>query len=221
MASSNPSNYEPRRSSLQIWWRVRIGVAAVVAIVVAVLLRVGLPVYRQHVAIREVERVGGNIETSPCGPEWLRSLLPENWLKLIDDVVSVDLAASTADADGGHEFGDSELVRIACLSELKLLWLSNTRVTDSGLNYTSRFTHLEALSLTYTRVTDAGMVQLAGLPDLQSLLLDHTSVSDRGLAEIGKLTKLWVLSLGETPISDAGLLHLAKLTKDQIGRANV
>src|SRR5438045_2667946 len=60
-------------------------------------LWIGLRGWRQQVAINEIERVGGEIETLPRGPEWLRAAVGESFLKWFDDAYMVHLGGSLVD----------------------------------------------------------------------------------------------------------------------------
>ena len=59
----------------------------VVLVVVAVGVLVGVPVYRQQVAIREIDRLGGGGETRSGGPQWLRDIVGDEWMRGFDAVV--------------------------------------------------------------------------------------------------------------------------------------
>ena len=62
---------EPRKFSVQLPRPLWIGLTTVVLVVVAIGLRIGAPIYRQQVAIREIEVLDGSIRTEPTGPRWL------------------------------------------------------------------------------------------------------------------------------------------------------
>ena len=51
----------------------------------------GLPIYWQQVAIREIERLGGNITVRKRGPEWLRRWIGNDRIKIFDDAEIVYL----------------------------------------------------------------------------------------------------------------------------------
>jgi len=76
MAASDPVTPECRRFSIRLPRPLWIGVATVVLIVAAAALHFGAPLYRQHVAVREIEQLGGQIMgTRPRGPSWLRKFV--------------------------------------------------------------------------------------------------------------------------------------------------
>ena len=50
-----------------IWF----GILSVLMVVLAVFLQVWLPYHREQVAIREIESVGGRVDTETFRPQWL------------------------------------------------------------------------------------------------------------------------------------------------------
>jgi hypothetical protein len=71
------------RLPLPLW----IGLGTAVLVVVTI----GMPIYRQYAAIREIEKLGGQVEMRPRGPNWLRNSMGKEWMKSLDHVVTVDL----------------------------------------------------------------------------------------------------------------------------------
>jgi len=139
-----------------------IGLAAAVVIVVAVGLRVGLPIYRGQVAVAEVERLGGWAFTEPCGPEWLASLLYEIDQDLGDRLVTVSSVCLE-----GRPVTDKTLEQLSWLSGLKDLRLNQTGTTDAGLAHLHRLTNLQRIDLANCPVTDSGVADLQrALPGL-------------------------------------------------------
>lgn len=107
---------------------------------------------------------------------------------------------------------DGGLAHIKGLPGLQDLGLAATKVTDAGLAHLERSSGLQVLSLALTGVTDAGLVHLTGLSALQALSLRDTSVADAGLAHLKGLPELGSLYLHRTHVTDAGLAHLEGLT---------
>jgi hypothetical protein len=140
-----------------------IGLAAIVLIMTAAGLGVGIPIYRQQIAVREIEELGGWVFTAPRTPEWLYELLfriDEDLGERSDVVVSVCLDQKPAT--------DSTLYRLSSLTDLKELRLNGTQVTDGGLKHLQALSKLERLSLNSTRVTDTGVAALQrALPALK------------------------------------------------------
>ena len=69
------------------------------------------------------------------------------------------------------------------------------------------------LDLRRTAVTDAGLATLATMPNLRRLQLQETGTGDPGLREITKLSQLEVLNLYDTRVTDKGVDALAPLKK--------
>lgn len=213
MAATDPIAPDAPRLSMCLPRSLRIGVVAVVLVVFAIALSVGLPIYRQKVAIREIERVGGEIlQIRPGRPKWLRERLRDDQRALIDEVVHLDLNHSRAT--------DATLKYVGRLTNLELLWLDNAQlrsssggaqITDAGLVHIAGLTDLQDLNLTGTGVTDVGLLNLARLTRLEHLILSGTRVSDAGLAHLKGLTRLRYLSLDFTQVTDTGLAHLKGL----------
>src|SRR5207247_2114243 len=107
----------------------------VVLVVAGAALRFGIPVYRQQQAIREIEALGGNVTIIEGGPDWLRVQVGDEWMKVLDDVVSVQLDSS--------RITDAGLVHLMSLTKLETLDLDNTQVTDAGLEHLTWLTRLK------------------------------------------------------------------------------
>jgi hypothetical protein len=100
-------------------------------------------------------------------------------------------------------------------SDVVVVSLNGTEVTDEGLGHLKVFTSLEDLHLGKHEVTakrplvsDAGLAQLRTLTNLQRLDLDYLNVTDRGLEHLNPLTSLERLDLEHTQVSNDGLKHL-------------
>ena len=110
---------------------------------------------------------------------------------------------------------DADLEHLEALPRLQQLDLDSTAVGDAGLEHLEGLTQLQHLGLYRTKVSDAGLKHLQGLRQLRYLDLGGlTKVTDAGLAQL-PLTQLQWLSLNETKVSDAGLQHLKRLTRLQ------
>src|SRR5579864_1082896 len=94
MSATAPLIPDPRRFSIRLPRPLWIGLATVVLVVVAVTLRIGVPIYREQAAIREIERVGGKTERRPVGPEWLRRLVGDEKTLIFDEPFVVHLGNS-------------------------------------------------------------------------------------------------------------------------------
>ena len=58
---------------------------------------------------------------------------------------------------------DADMVHVAALTELELLYLNNTKIGDAGLAHLEGLTGLWQLPLNDTKVTDAGLAHLKGM----------------------------------------------------------
>ncbi len=197
MATIDPTARVSRRFSISVPRPLWIGLAAIVVIVTAAGLRLGLPKFLQQMAIRQVERLGGSVGTNPVGPEWLRSRVGRIFPIFFVEVLRVDLRGTEAD--------DATLVHLKGFPRLYHLRLSGTRVTDTGLAHLEDLTELGFLELQGTQITDAGLVHLEGLTRIDKLVLCRTAVTGAGLANLRRMTELGWLNLAETAVTDDGL----------------
>ena len=116
----------------------------------------------------------------------------------------------------GAPVTDQGMQRLARLTWLKGVALSDTPVTDNGLKSItaiSGLTHLSVLGSTQT--TAAGMSHLAELRNLEWLDW-HRTATDDGLAHLENLKEIWHLDLGNSPINGSGLRHLKDHSKLRI-----
>jgi hypothetical protein len=197
MATELTQSDSNRRFAVSVPRPLWLGVAASVLLLAAVVLTILVPVYRQSVALETINRLGGIAKTADG------TRLDEDWGTGFHQVVSVDLSEKAAT--------DETLAELACLTGLKQLSLTGTRITDSGLAQLRRLKGLQELDLGGTAITDAGMPTLGRLTSLQRLYLDGTQVTDAGLAYLEGLSSLQWLGLDATRVTDAGLLRLKGL----------
>jgi hypothetical protein len=184
-SAPKPKDPEPHSLSIRLPRPLWIGLATGVLIVGGVALRFSLQADQQQTAIREIERLGGDVESEPGGPDWLREWLDDEWMEAFDTVTDVHLANTTAT--------DDTLSQLRGLAGLRGLHLDKTRVTDAGLAYIKDLHRLERLSLYETQVTDTGLKHLYRLTSLKILNVAATRVTDAGIAELKRaLPKLTV-----------------------------
>ncbi len=165
--------------------------ATVVLVVVSLGVRIGIPAYRQHSAIREIETLGGTVETIPS-PEWLCRWLGRDRLRAFEVVEKVDLGyfsleESRQAARGfsvSHHTDDRSLMWVEKLPNLKKLHLSWVPITDAGIEQVSRISNLEVLYIRGTKVSDASIPFLKRLTRLRILKTHFTKLSDAGIADL-------------------------------------
>ncbi|MBC8872533.1 MAG: HEAT repeat domain-containing protein [Planctomycetes bacterium] len=89
--------------------------------------------------------------------------------------------------------------------------VTNTKITDSGLEHLTELSSLKTLDLSGSQVTGPGLEHLKGLPNLRTLHLGGTQITDSGLEHLTGLTYLQTLDLRGCSVTDAGLEHLRGL----------
>jgi hypothetical protein len=201
-AHPDPAMLKPRRFSFQSPAAAWIVLATMVLAVVAAGLRIGVPIWRQQVASREIERLRGQIEVRNDGPLWLQELMGPKDAQIFNVITRVRL--------GGTDFGDDDMGVLSGLATVERLVLYNTRVTDSGLVHVRGLRNLKGLYLHGTRVTDAGLTPLKALPQLRVLDLAMTGITDTGLAEIREIRSLERLYLEGTQVTAVGIAELQR-----------
>ena len=158
-------------------------------------------------------RIGGTpsvapLKISPCVYWFVQPVAPvKDWDTVIQEmkanrVPGLKLATDTTDSD---------LKRLAGLTQLDYLSLANTQVTDAGLIHLAGLTELWSLDLEGTRISGPGLEHLKGLARLQQLNLARTPVTDAGLDYLAECRGLERLELAGTRITDVGLEHLKDL----------
>jgi hypothetical protein len=118
---------------------------------------------------------------------------------------------------GGHarskvEVNDEGIERLAKLAPHVRRWnLSNSPVTDQGLNVLAALSDLKAINLQGTSITDAGVNSLTPFRYLRVLNVGDTNVTSASLSTIAKWTYLGRLELANTELDDADLQKLRTL----------
>lgn len=85
------------------------------------------------------------------------------------------------------DFDDSGMQEIGKMTNLVLLELDGTRITDAGLLHLQNLTKLKQLYLHRTKVTSDGMQHLKGLTQLVELWVQQTGVSSLDIPELKKM----------------------------------
>ena len=112
--------------------------------------------WKQKAAAEAIEKAQEHVQIQ-SEPTWLGKLLRDDSLVRVTGV-NLD----------GWPIGDDVLVHLQELSQLQVLELRNSGVTDAGLAYLQGLSQLHTLGLIATNVTDAGLVHLQGLSQLQN-----------------------------------------------------
>lgn len=134
-------------------------------------------------------------------------------------VANTQVDGSAFDGDGGFsgldhlradgsQIGDRGAELVAKLPQLRLLNLSNTKVTDAGCAHLGQ-SSLVKLNLNYNKVTDLGASALRG-ELIEELYLKETDVSPRPFASPSRWPRLNLLVLDEPAEDETELEKLPK-----------
>jgi len=88
--------------------------------------------------------------------------------------------------------------------------LSDTDLSDAGMQHLSKFTKLKHLSLFYCNVSNSGLQHIAQLTSLESLNLDSRDIGDEGLYHLRHLN-LKALDIFSGRITDSGCSMISKI----------
>ena len=109
---------------------------------------------------------------------------------------------------------DGDLARIGRMTGLRTLNLSQTKITDIGLEHLKTLQGVRELDLRFAEyISDAGLAHLKGWKDLERLDLHGAKVTSRVLEHLAALTNLRSLDVGHTEVSDDGVEFLTGLEK--------
>ena len=118
---------------------------------------------------------------------------------------------------GGTKVTDAGLVHLLQLTKLRKIRLSNTVITDGGMEVLAKCEFLEDVDVSQTKIGDFGVWEMRALPRLKNLNLYLTLVTDAGLDSFRRgdhrsAAKIERLNLDKCPITDAGIPKLTSLT---------
>ena len=106
------------------------------------------------------------------------------------------------------------LAQLHPLSRLRTLRVERSGIGDAGLELLGklrslrRLTELRLLTLSGTRITDAALVHLGTLRNLRHLSLNGLPLTDRGLWYLSTLKNLRKLLVYKTQVTESGALQL-------------
>ena len=160
---------------------------------------------RQREAVRAMRKLGGCViydyecvdPAVPLGPEWLHSVLGEDYFGTVLYVYLKNTQAT-----------DAAMAHLEGMSQLRSLGLDRTQVTDAGLAHLETVNQLQKLYLVDTHITDAGLNYLVGMTELMTLQLDSTRITDAGLAHLKGMKQLRLLTCRGTRVTAHGVNDL-------------
>src|SRR5690242_11293003 len=89
-STPDPTTAKPSRPPRWIPMSLRMFVVILALLCVGSSLSIGVPAYRKHVAIRDVEILGGRVRTRRGGPDWLRQYVEKMRTRAFDTVFGVE-----------------------------------------------------------------------------------------------------------------------------------
>lgn len=163
----------------------------------------------------EVKEVGGKLICTPSGPQWLYLATGDASVEIFDVPATIDLYNGNNPLKGkggrNEQVNDEWLKRLAGLTTLRKLDLSNCAIQGEGLQHIAALANLRELNLTLTPVTDDALRHLGGLTELRVLGLASTQCTGTGFAHLQSLRKLESVNFHFTPLNDAGLQAISQV----------
>jgi hypothetical protein len=180
-------------------------------VVVAMTLAIGVPVYRQQCAIRDIARLGGTCSTKHTAPEWARGMFGEEVVRRFEPVWTVFFQEV--------DLHDEDLSVLARVPHVERLWLYGLPLTDKAFAQMRQLRSLRELELVSLPITGEGFADLQTGPPIESVFVFDCPLTDSGFRELTRLPGLKKLSLlsggrpGDAPvrITDARLAQLAAI----------
>jgi hypothetical protein len=165
----------------------------------------------QHEAVAAIEQSGGLVsyDSGPVDDPVLNHREPSapRWLV---NAIGIDYFAHASLVVFDRPCSDKDLSHVGRLSELRVLFLDASEVTDGGLAHLDRLVKLRQLLIGSAHVTDAGLVHLKRLSNLSVLTLIDTQVTDAGLAHLKELPNLSHLDLVRSQATFGGVRELRR-----------
>jgi Leucine Rich repeat len=112
----------------------------------------------------------------------------------------------------GTWVGDADLRRLSQYSDLRVLDLSLTHITDQGMQEIKNLRGITDFNLYFAEyITDEGVAAIKDWKELKHLNLHGTKAGDTALEHIAGITSLESLNVGSTLMTDVGLERLTAL----------
>lgn len=114
---------------------------------------------------------------------------------LLDQIVHLKKQLISLKMDG-VELKDTTISKIAVLTAMRRLQLSNTALNDHGLVKLITLKELRSLNIVGTKITAKGLIQLKDLKELKNIYLYKTSISEGEKIELKKIFPATDLDFG-------------------------
>ena len=200
------------------------GMLVITALLAVGMALVGTKVKRardEQAIANEIARSGGSLQRQCYG--MAASQTDRTWFERLIDL---DLNARIVQVSlGGVEVKDADVQRLAGLSDLRHLSLTNCKLDGTSLAALERLSSLTSIELSGSALTDEGLAALSRLPAVERLSIDAYGgrttrsagyplrLTDAGLAQLNGLKSLKHLSLGTPQFSDDRLRALSGLAQ--------
>lgn len=181
-------------------------------------------VLKQQRAIIAIEALGGRVtfdyqyssrgvlrpDAKPTAPEWLRSLVGEDYFRMAR---MVDLGRHESPFQSADRIVDRDLAVLALIPSIDAVTLYGQReITDAGLVHLAGHRRLRRLIIDGTSIAGSGLRDLACLPTLEYLRAENSLLDDAGMAALTKARSLASLNVSATKVTDKGLAHTEGLS---------
>jgi hypothetical protein len=171
---------------------------------------------RVAAAVEAVKAAKGAARFEKGGPQWLRDLVGDDAVRVLDRLTAIDVYDRQNPHDKTYRRNetlvDDWLENLAGLPDLVALDLANTNVKGPGLKVVGTLRSLERLNLTLTLVTDPYLENLSGLTKLRILSMASSKSTGEGFRFLGGIPHLENANFHTTPANDAGLAGIAHVT---------
>ncbi|QDU46355.1 hypothetical protein Mal52_48740 [Symmachiella dynata] len=191
---------------------------AVCLLLSAVLVPFGWRYYRTWQLVAGIEAHGGRVGFNQGGPQWLRDVVGDEWMKPFDAPEQVSWkkprtsGAWTLPSISGVGSGppkekltDAVFIRYVVplddLHGIRTVVIDRSNLTHRSFKELAQFEHLEVLSLSDKAFDDEALGHFSMSFNLQKLFLSGTSISDEGLQHLYWLENLKVVSLYDTNVT--------------------
>lgn len=142
----------------------------------------------QQVAADQLRQAGCDVRSRPAAQgldvfwvEFPAGRPKAEWLECLNKLPTLDtlILART-------EFVDSDLNKLPSISRLKLLDLSDNKLTDAAAPLLVRLGSIETLALDGNPITDGAIADLVQLRGLKAISLQRTSITADGVDQLSK-----------------------------------
>lgn len=129
------------------------------------------------------------------------------WLRNLPDLPGVSLSLK------GVGIGDTTLVHIDGVGNLRELILENTGITDNGFSRLKELRNVNTLHLALNKKFTGVGFSGVKLPHLRDVSFFNDDLSNEGMRELAKFNTICRLELVGSQVTDVGLAHLKGLTE--------